>query len=553
MTAHDEPQLLAGASLYCMYVIDDAGRHTDANAIAPGIPSIHEKQIHDEIIQRIRSLGGTIVNDLQGATHAVWINDDRDGVDSSNLRISPRLETAVMTATALQIPIVAAVPWLHRIMELFPGGEMHWSDVPVADLVPSIVPQILRDVPSQALSASAHTNTSTAVRRDQAQSLGRSIAQTFHYLVREDPDRMEQQALQRALELSLLDCAIVLRSDSFDGRHHNSLVQTSTNDEKKDDDKQDDSPYRILGLATDATPVEIKSAYRKLARTTHPDKGGSEAAFQEVALAYRSLLVKLPNLMVTDKLQEPKHLKSTSHWDKELADHRRLVEELFASHGANIQQTVAAQQQILQHGLKLQPKSAGSTNRNERAELIHNSCFYLSLAASYLSGIGALMDTTDDLDNSHLGTASDFGEEDRFLIGETALQLKRRIEAAVLQAHPEWAEAGMVGEQVQAFSDFLVYLLDSPGAIVSEWAVVVFDTTSGVCDVYKGKYYEEQAQQQGSAGYNGASANCITIQYMPGHYEPLLPVYLEQRPTLQHILEMLDANSVMYVVTDGAA
>jgi len=92
---------------------------------------------------------------------------------------------------------------------------------------------------------------------------------------------------------------------------------------------------------------------------------------------------------------------------------------------------------------------------------------YLSLAMSYLMGIGA-MDANDGL------------KEDLYLLQHTALQLKRVIEAAVVTAHPEWAAAGTVGEHVQAFSDFLVYLLDSPDVMISDWSVIVFDTTSGV-------------------------------------------------------------------------
>ena len=135
--------------------------------------------------------------------------------------------------------------------------------------------------------------------------------------------------------------------------------------------------------------------------------------------------------------------------------------------------------------LGLKHRDAGSTNRNERDELIHNSCFYLSLAASYLSGIGAL--AVFDKIGDTFGADDDLlREADKALISETALQLKRVIEAAVLSAHPEWALSGMVGEEVQAFSDFLVYILESQ-TIISDWAGVVFDASSGFVDVYRGK------------------------------------------------------------------
>lgn len=48
--------------------------------------------------------------------------------------------------------------------------------------------------------------------------------------------------------------------------------------------------YETLGLSKDASPEEIKSAYRKRASETHPDKvGGDGSEFKELALAYQVL------------------------------------------------------------------------------------------------------------------------------------------------------------------------------------------------------------------------------------------------------------------------
>lgn len=44
--------------------------------------------------------------------------------------------------------------------------------------------------------------------------------------------------------------------------------------------------YQTLGVAKDATPDEIKKAYRKLASQHHPDKGGDTATFQSIQAAY---------------------------------------------------------------------------------------------------------------------------------------------------------------------------------------------------------------------------------------------------------------------------
>lgn len=47
--------------------------------------------------------------------------------------------------------------------------------------------------------------------------------------------------------------------------------------------------YKTLGVSKDASADEIKKAFRKLARTHHPDAGGDEAKFKEINEAYEVL------------------------------------------------------------------------------------------------------------------------------------------------------------------------------------------------------------------------------------------------------------------------
>lgn len=50
-----------------------------------------------------------------------------------------------------------------------------------------------------------------------------------------------------------------------------------------------DEARRLLGVPPTATPVEVKRAYRRLAREHHPDQGGDAATFHRIQLAYERL------------------------------------------------------------------------------------------------------------------------------------------------------------------------------------------------------------------------------------------------------------------------
>jgi len=49
------------------------------------------------------------------------------------------------------------------------------------------------------------------------------------------------------------------------------------------------NPYKTLNVPKDASPEEIKKAYRNKAKKEHPDVGGDEKAFKETSSAYALL------------------------------------------------------------------------------------------------------------------------------------------------------------------------------------------------------------------------------------------------------------------------
>ena len=224
------------------------------------------------------------------------------------------------TCLANSVPIVTPL-WLTKIGDLVPG--QHWSEVDVEEYRPTIVKLLAEAVDNDVHSGRAQTSHENASynrsesRRDDSATMSASISETFRALVDDNPDLMEEESIRRAMELSMLDFALV---------HHTKQTHKSQPWRQKKSTAKGKSPHEILSIPIDATLEEIKMAYRRRALETHPDKGGRPGEFEAVAHAYRVLLN--PNydtsLASSFDRSEGQSLKSTSYWDSELKDHRNL-------------------------------------------------------------------------------------------------------------------------------------------------------------------------------------------------------------------------------------
>lgn len=448
------------------------------------------------VIETVRAFGGQQAG-YGDATHVVVPNYMSEA-DFARLRL--RLEECVQC----HIPIVQ-VSWLEEVV----GNATYsaWDQ----ELINRHVPPAVRS-----LIGSTTLGQARPMRRDRSperasthrtdrRPLAGSLAETLDFLKREHPEDVEAGQMRLAVERSLLDCAVTLAA----ARGGPLAVE---------------APEKVLGVSKGARPEVVRAAYREKAKAIHPDKGGDAMEFCRLQQAYRSLTGKS-----TDTEYEASgapHLALTCNTvakDFELREHRSLVERWFQQHGEDLAQHVRKQDRSLE-ALALEVCDVGSVNHNEQGEVMRNQCFYLSLARSYLRGHGYKKQELES----------------------TALHFKRVVEAAVLASHPDWG-GNRVGEDVQAFSDFLFFVLDS-NALVAELAVAIFDSVSGGVEIYRGSQYpgpDKEPEQR---------ANLLVLKYVPGHYQALVPqarLGATAGPTLAELQQRLDEYAVLYFVTNS--
>ena len=72
------------------------------------------------------------------------------------------------------------------------------------------------------------------------------------------------------------------------------------------------SAHKTLGISSNASPKDIKQAYRKASLKTHPDvKGGSKEAFNKVNDAYNELINNTNHSRVNPHRRAPTHQDGT--------------------------------------------------------------------------------------------------------------------------------------------------------------------------------------------------------------------------------------------------
>lgn len=473
------------------------------------------------IYETVPAFGGQVTYSPPHATHAI-VPDVLPVEEWERLRTA--IEERLQAAT-----VVVSFNWLQSLLS---SERSPWDKEFTAQYVPIFVQAVAAELGSSVAGQQKRPRVfepvapsapieplgmgRTAVQGDgnvdakPTSGLEDSLRETWEFMKRERPADLEESQIQYAIQRSLMDKALDIYGSA----------------RKKDATQVVEAPEKVLGISKDASVSEVRAAYREKARRAHPDKGGDPKEFCRIQKAYLALSSRQEPAIggsVTPPRQGPGEdgeqralTMDTPAKDVELRDHKALVRQKFEEDGVDLSACVARQHRVMEE-LGLQVQDVGSTNENERGQKMHNQCFYLSLACSLL------------------GSAS----KDEAGLKDTALLLKRTIESGVLTSHPDWS-GNRVGEDVQAFSDFLFYVLGTH-TMLSEYSVAVFDATSGGVEIYKGRTFPvgERDEEQRS--------NLLTVMYVPGHYQAL--VTSGRRPSLTELEVCLEAYTVMFVTT----
>lgn len=125
-----------------------------------------------------------------------------------------------------------------------------------------------------------------------AQSYGSYTRQQSGNMNKEDLDDLLKKMFGYSRQQSYF-----YEDDSYTFRQHYTHQQSWSNSQQSQQQTRTQSAsselemaFKVLNLSTRATVQEVKRAFRRQAKTAHPDTGGSEQAFKELNAAYQLAL-----------------------------------------------------------------------------------------------------------------------------------------------------------------------------------------------------------------------------------------------------------------------
>lgn len=244
-------------------------------------------QVPSGTLLRLRELGASIADGVGGATHCVV----RAGLSEADVGRGTNLGDELRRCESEGVPVVEET-WVDAVAALGDGAD--WSAVGLAQHVPPVMALLGEPRPDSPAAAARSTAARKAPRLSREAVLtapaaaapggarGRgplvaSLGETMAFLRRAHPDQLEADQLARAIENSLLDFAIALRS-SARGEPSSSEICADA--------------AQILGVRRGASAAAVRAAYRRKALGSHPDRGGTPGAFTQLQRAYREMLAE---------------------------------------------------------------------------------------------------------------------------------------------------------------------------------------------------------------------------------------------------------------------
>ena len=127
----------------------------------------------------------------------------------------------------------------------------------------------------------------------------------------------------------------------------------------------------------------------------------------------------------------------------------------------------------------------GATTASAAGDEAHNQCFYLALAASVAAP-----------QEHHAAVAA---------------EMRAQIEGAVRAARPQWAEEDVIGQEIGAFADFLIWGLQATPRLRGR-AVAVYHEQHGTCEIFRSPHHASRRSHIIAIWYTSQGAGQL------GHY-----------------------------------